>query len=214
KHRWSGMKELLQWCVILLSFILNGVLMTLALSTEETPPRLIYSRQSFLRVYDLQTGLDQPLNSRVQSAQSPDGRFVASWLNLRRDHLHELGVLELPGGQRRVLGEFPVILPSVSWSPDSRQLVFSAVPAEKTNPRMSDNELYTIDIVDGTVWRLTDNHYRDDSPDWSPDGRQIVFTSAEDGYNRQHILNLATGTLHLLKDNTNSSTHSGSTDRS
>ena len=57
-----------------------------------------------------------------------------------------------------------------------------------------------LDVATGALTQLTDNTVRDDSPAWSPDGRQLVFTSNADGYNRLHVIDIATGARHLLTD--------------
>ena len=46
--------------------------------------------------------------------------------------------------------------------------------------------------------RLTNNNYTDTDPAVSPDGTQIAYTSAADGYNRLYIMDIATGKTRLL----------------
>ncbi len=77
-----------------------------------------------------------------------------------------------------------------AWSPDGQFLAFAAYDSSR---QQGSEELYILNVNSGEVRRLTNNHYRDDSPSWSPDGSQLVFTSAEDGYNELHIINVATG---------------------
>lgn len=80
------------------------------------------------------------------------------------------------------------------WSPDGQFLAFAAYASRG----QGNEELYTLNVNTGAVRRLTNNHFRDDSPSWSPDGSQLVFTSAEDGYNELHIINVATGERNQL----------------
>lgn len=60
---------------------------------------------------------------------------------------------------------------SPNWSPDSRRLVFSSID------HSGFADLYVYDTVAETLTRLTDDHYDDRDPAWSPDGTQIAFSS-------------------------------------
>jgi TolB protein len=79
---------------------------------------------------------------------------------------------------------------SVAWSPDGKELVYS---------------------MQGTLWRqrigtveakqLTDGPGYDYQPDWSPDGRYVVFTSYRDDALVLRLLDLETGTARDLVAN-------------
>lgn len=51
-------------------------------------------------------------------------------------------------------------------SPDGKQIAFTAL-----------NRLYVMDLPSGTPKRLTNHNFTEAMPDWSPDGKQIVFTT-------------------------------------
>ena len=51
-------------------------------------------------------------------------------------------------------------------SPDGSQIAFTAL-----------NRLYVMDLDNGTPKRLTDHNFTEAMPAWSPDGKQIVFTT-------------------------------------
>jgi len=61
------------------------------------------------------------------------------------------------------------------WSPDGESIVFMSDSRDGTW------ELYTFNVSDGTVARLTENEAFDGLPAWSPDGSQIAFMSNRDG---------------------------------
>ena len=61
------------------------------------------------------------------------------------------------------------------WSPDGESIVFMSDSRDGTW------ELYTLNVSDGNVIRLTENEALDGLPAWSPGGSQIAFMSNRDG---------------------------------
>lgn len=87
-----------------------------------------------------------------------------------------------------------------SWSPDGRQIAFSANVGGLTN-------LYVLDTQTGVVRKLTDDAYAALQPAWSPDGRAIAFvtdrftsdlSNLDFGAYRLALLDPATGAVTLL----------------
>src|SRR4029450_7227783 len=64
----------------------------------------------------------------------------------------------------------PQAVPTPSWSPDGRQLVFSGGKGGLT-------DLYIVDRDGRNLRRLTNDRNGDNQPQWSPDGRTIAFVS-------------------------------------
>tara|TARA_B100001245_G_C22853557_1_gene410322 strand:- start:103 stop:1128 length:1026 start_codon:yes stop_codon:yes gene_type:complete len=62
----------------------------------------------------------------------------------------------------------------ISWSPDSKQLLF-------VSERDGNKEIYVMESSGNKQSRLTFNEKSDYSPVWSPDGRTIAFVSELDG---------------------------------
>ena len=83
----------------------------------------------------------------------------------------------------------PLAYSPLAWSLDGQFIAFAAYDAPR---RQGSEELYSLNVSNGAVRRLTTNSYCDDWPSWSPDGTQLVFTSSEDGYNELYVINLAT----------------------
>lgn len=76
---------------------------------------------------------------------------------------------------------------SVGFAPDSSEVVYS----------MS-GSLWRQRLDSTTATQLTDGPGYDYQPDWSPDGRSIVYTSYRDGALELRLLDLASGASHAL----------------
>jgi len=70
-----------------------------------------------------------------------------------------------------------------AWSPDGRSLAydFANPPIGASRDGFpTDAEIYVMDLETGTRRQLTDNDLADVEPDWSPDGREIVFVRSSE----------------------------------
>jgi hypothetical protein len=85
----------------------------------------------------------------------------------------------------------------VSWSPDNRHLAFSQQETWKNYSTYED--LYIADARTGRVRRLT-HGARANDPDYSPDGRSLVFVGHELGRSRLATIDLANNAIQPLTD--------------
>jgi len=77
------------------------------------------------------------------------------------------------------------------WSPDGKQIAFSAVRKPDAEYQFSDSEIYVITIEGGSSGQLsasepkalTDRRGPDGSPVWSPDGKRIAYV----GYDEKQL---------------------------
>ncbi len=90
-----------------------------------------------------------------------------------------------------------VSLFSPSWSPDGTKLALSGLD------KHGRSDLYVISVKDGSIRRLTVDFYEDQDPDWSPDGRCLVFSSdrtdlGDEGYANLFIYDLQASRIRYL----------------
>ncbi len=108
------------------------------------------------------------------------GGFEVVRREYNHSHLWTFDVAEalkapVAGTQRTKGREFNV--GSFSWSPDSKQIAFSAtINPDLINGGTSD--VYLLNLADNSVKKLLAQPGPDNNPRWSPDGKLIVFSSA------------------------------------
>ena len=116
---------------------------------------------------------------------SPEGRTIAFSRLAQSDAPVEQATLYLAnadGSQVRQLGAAPVRGVSPSWSPDGKRLAFVSF-ADGNDPLCEaascppSGELYAVRANGTGLTRLTRSRADDEHPTWSPDGRQIAFSS-------------------------------------
>ena len=136
---------------------------------------------------------------------SPDGRYLA-FLSARgkEDAPDALWLLDRAGGDARQVTRFKGDVTDYDWSPDGKKLTLvvlddpppgsDAADEDKTPPPIvidryyfKEDEtgyldsrrthLYLLDIASGKVEALTEGHFSEQYPSWSPDGTQLAFMS-------------------------------------
>ncbi len=91
----------------------------------------------------------------------------------------------------------------VSWTPDSRSILFSANLSKNWEREPVNSEVYRISIDGGAPAALTSRDGPDMSPIVSPDGRRIAYLGADDhhrmyGNIRLYVMNLDGSDKHVL----------------
>lgn len=71
-----------------------------------------------------------------------------------------------------------------SWSKDGKKITFAGIESS------GKNDLYVFDITKNKLNRLTNDYYDDRDPDFSPDGKYIVFSSDRTSFGKNNKYNL------------------------
>ena len=126
-----------------------------------------------------------PERNERASAWSPDSKQIVFQSE------GNLWVMDADGGNPRNLTNHDAIVDLVpDWSPDGRQIAFSSDRNKdwEFEPR-SNLDIYVMDADGTNLINLTNHPARDSTPDWSLDGKQIVFTSNRDGNSEIYVMN-------------------------
>jgi TolB protein len=110
---------------------------------------------------------------------SPDGRFVC-FARYQANTVH-LWLKDLETLKERRLTNRDTPEYDASWSPDGKRLVFCAIAQ---SPGQGNLDLCTVGVDDQQSRHLIGDDGKlshEESPAWSPDGKQIAFTSTRDG---------------------------------
>jgi Tol biopolymer transport system component len=145
---------------------------------------------SFVPVYDL------------GPVWSPDGARIAFTSN--RDYLFGVYIMSADGSNVRLVTDKVQNSASIAWAPDGNRIALSGgvrtVPAIEGGPKPSVN-IYTVNTDGSQLTKLTSEGIND-SPTWSPDGKQIAFNSNRDpdGSSKIWVMNADGGNQHRLTD--------------
>lgn len=122
---------------------------------------------------------------------SPDGQKIA-FTRFHEDGTADIYVMNADGSHETNLTntpEFDEITPA--WSPNGKTIAFTRGPAGSFVAFFGFDQ-YEILVMDADghsgLKRLTSNASEDSAPAWSPDGKQIAFTSTRDGNYEVYVM--------------------------
>jgi len=89
---------------------------------------------------------------------------------------------------------------SLRWSPDGKWIAFVADLLQPADERRENRDIFVIPSDGGAPRLLTPGtpRFRDESPDWAPDSRRIVYTSNEKGFSNLNIVDIQDGSRRVL----------------
>ena len=124
---------------------------------------------------------------------SPDGKRIV--FDSDRDGDVEIFVMNVDGSGQTQLTFNKVLDTGPQWSPDGRRIAFYGGSSCGTEyyciaPSSQINDAIFVMNADGSgQTQLTHNPADDTSPNWSPDGKKISFTSDRDGDQEIYVMN-------------------------
>jgi Tol biopolymer transport system component len=146
----------------------------------------------------------------LSPAWSPDGSMIAFTRAAPSagfdDPRAAIYVVTPEGGEPRKLTDDGA---EPAWSPDGTRIAFTSSRDDfgRTcfHECSTSGEIYVLDAESGEAERLTESEADDRSPEWSPDGRQIVFVSdrsnPQEHENELYVMTAAGGDVHRITRN-------------
>ena len=128
-----------------------------------------------------------PGRADLHSSWSPDGKQIV-FGSIER-FVRDVWVMDTDGGNPHNLTNHHASDGDPDWSPDGRQIAFESNRDGDWEFEWGNWDIYVMN-TDGTHPINLTNHPADDnSPDWSPDGLRIVFSSNQDGNFDIYVIN-------------------------
>ena len=95
------------------------------------------------------------------------------WFDDQRPHLW---VISVPDGEAKQITEGQDWNDTdPQWSPDGTRIAFVSDRTGKAYDDSHNTDVWVIPAAGGTLTRISDHAFEDESPRWSPDGKQILF---------------------------------------
>ena len=135
-------------------------------------------------------------------AWSPDGKQIAFVSNRDGGKASAIYVMDTEGNNlRRLTNDAKLTwVDSPDWSPDGKQIVFTSIVIDK-GAKGKSSEIYVINVDGKNPRQMTKDPKLTwtESPKWSPDGRQFVFTGKAG--NEIYLINVNGENLRQLTNN-------------
>jgi tol-pal system beta propeller repeat protein TolB len=127
---------------------------------------------------------------------SPDGKKVL----LERTHEEESAACGLPacaqiwiadagGGGETALTAKDEDAEGATWSPDGERIAFSKSDLERESDEITEADIYVMNPDGSDETRLTDLAGAETGPTWSPDGKQIAFSTSRGEEGDIYVMN-------------------------
>lgn len=152
--------------------ITNGPLSYQGPITSRTGDHIFFiglNTRSELLGYDTGSRIFVPFASNLSNASRVEFSRDQQWVAWIQQDDGSLWRSRLDGSQRVQLTARPMQVFMMHWSPDGRRIVLMGREPGKIW------QIYTVDTEGGHLQPLLNEDRNEADPDWSPDGKQIVF---------------------------------------
>jgi Tol biopolymer transport system component/DNA-binding winged helix-turn-helix (wHTH) protein len=152
--------------------ITNGPLNYQSPITEHGGRRTFFiglNTQSELLRYDRGSSIFVPYTQGLSNARRVEFSRDGNWVSWIRQDDGSLWRSRVDGSERLQLTGRPMQVFMMHWSPDARQLVLMAQQPGKPW------EIWTVDADGGHLQEVLNEDRSEADPDWSPDGKMLVF---------------------------------------
>ena len=123
--------------------------------------------------------LTNNLADDVNPSWSPDGRRIL--FESERDGNREVYVMDADGGNQLRLTRDNALDSTATWSPDGNLIAFASNRDTGYPYNPYNMDIYVMNADGSNVKRIVDDPEYDVGPQWSPDGRKMVFMTGRNG---------------------------------
>jgi Tol biopolymer transport system component len=134
------------------------------------------------------TAVEEEGFANLHPVWSPDGKKIAYISNKGNDSFSQNRIVIYDVEKQSKVNHVPSISSSISWSPDGKYIVYTTHMNDSfTGSRFQD--LFIYDVAEKRSHRIS-KFLRAKNPDWSNDGKKIVFVTENDGLNQLYLLEI------------------------